>query len=250
MRRIVEGPPDRHQGSTARRPTPTDPARTGRHVPSGARRACPNGSRPKSILTEAQKPPQGVAEHRPSSITPSRTTPTRSDQAARPALVQLNRRSERLQLSRRSERPNRAQRQTHPAGPLALTLDVDNCRPRVPERTSAHQPAGFRPDVEGLRAIAILTVLWFHARLPFLDAASPGSTSSSSSPASSSPANSCAKSNAAGDSLARLLRPARQATLSGCGHRPRVHRHSDLAVSAPLAAGNLRRRHRGGRGMS
>ena len=41
--------------------------------------------------------------------------------------------------------------------------------PRVPERTSAHQPAGFRPDVEGLRAIAILTVLWFHARLPFLD---------------------------------------------------------------------------------
>ena len=41
--------------------------------------------------------------------------------------------------------------------------------PRVPERTSAHQPAGFRPDVEGLRAIAILTVLWFHARLPGLE---------------------------------------------------------------------------------
>ena len=30
------------------------------------------------------------------------------------------------------------------------------------------QPKGFRPDVEGLRAIAVLTVMWYHARLPGL----------------------------------------------------------------------------------
>lgn len=35
--------------------------------------------------------------------------------------------------------------------------------PAAPSTT--HQPKGFRPDVEGLRAIAVGTVLWFHAGL-------------------------------------------------------------------------------------
>ncbi|MCA0293280.1 MAG: acyltransferase [Actinobacteria bacterium] len=34
--------------------------------------------------------------------------------------------------------------------------------------TASAPTRGFRPDVEGLRAIAVLTVMWFHARLPGL----------------------------------------------------------------------------------
>lgn len=40
---------------------------------------------------------------------------------------------------------------------------------RVPASSdAAHRPRGFRADVEGLRAVAVLAVLWFHARLPGL----------------------------------------------------------------------------------
>ncbi|WP_162802997.1 acyltransferase family protein [Ornithinimicrobium avium] len=39
---------------------------------------------------------------------------------------------------------------------------------RVRRRAGAERPKGFRPDIEGMRAVAILLVLVYHAGLPFL----------------------------------------------------------------------------------
>ena len=68
VRRIVEGAAPtvtRVRRRVGRPPNGSGPA-PGATSPSGAHAGrAPNGSRPKSILTEAQKPPQGVAEHRP-----------------------------------------------------------------------------------------------------------------------------------------------------------------------------------------
>ena len=38
--------------------------------------------------------------------------------------------------------------------------------PTPPPADAGHRPASFRPDVEGLRAIAVVSVLAYHAGLP------------------------------------------------------------------------------------
>ena len=40
--------------------------------------------------------------------------------------------------------------------------------PAPPSTATGHRPASFRPDVEGLRAIAVLSVLAYHAGLPLI----------------------------------------------------------------------------------
>ncbi len=50
-----------------------------------------------------------------------------------------------------------------------MSSTVPAAPPRSAAPTAPAAGSGFRPDVEGLRAVAILTVLWFHARLPGLD---------------------------------------------------------------------------------
>ena len=68
VRRIVEGAAPtvtRVRRRVGRPPNGSGPA-PGATSPSGAHAGrAPNGSRPKSILNEAQKPPQRVAKHRP-----------------------------------------------------------------------------------------------------------------------------------------------------------------------------------------
>lgn len=41
--------------------------------------------------------------------------------------------------------------------------------------TASAPTRGFRPDVEGLRAIAVLTVMWFHRGCPAFPGGSPAS---------------------------------------------------------------------------
>jgi peptidoglycan/LPS O-acetylase OafA/YrhL len=59
-----------------------------------------------------------------------------------------------------------------PAGPYAVagaTSLAPRTRAKEPQRSDGEQASHFRPDIEGLRAIAILAVLLFHVGIPFLD---------------------------------------------------------------------------------
>src|SRR4051794_40754877 len=47
----------------------------------------------------------------------------------------------------------------------AITVTTDSGKVA---RLAEHESALFRPDVQGLRAVAVLAVIVFHARVPFL----------------------------------------------------------------------------------
>ncbi|MFZ4720620.1 MAG: acyltransferase family protein [Ilumatobacteraceae bacterium] len=58
-----------------------------------------------------------------------------------------------------------------PAGPITVTTTAIAPRPTKPtprtptERLAADLPSGFRPDIEGMRALAVIAVLLYHAHL-------------------------------------------------------------------------------------
>ena len=121
-------------------------------------------------------------------------------------------------------------------------------RGRDRRRRRAGCRRGFRPDIEGLRAIAILTVLALPRRASRCAAASSASTSSSSSPASSSPGCSSPSSTATG----RSRGSGSWAAGSGACCRPRCSCSCSPSVvscvrRARAAPARHRRRHRGGR---
>lgn len=66
----------------------------------------------------------------------------------------------------------------------ATELALDATAAAAPEGAAGAPTRSFRPDIEGLRAVAVLAVLAFHASARSRGAATSASTCSSSSPAS------------------------------------------------------------------
>ncbi len=166
-------------------PTPPEPAPPPEPTPS-AEPTPPEPAPPPAGLAPQPSPPETAPPHPavPEPLAPAADAPTPAGLAPEPPLAPLSPAGYPPAAGEYQPPPEYQQLPSYPpadgpfsgqppaltpppAGPYAVFGQVDTPTPARPEL--AEKRAHFRPDIEGLRAIAVLAVLLFHIGLPLTD---------------------------------------------------------------------------------